>query len=103
MELVLGFLSGMFLVNSIPHLVTGINGSSHMTPFGKNSSALLNVIWAFANIIIGVWILNYSRNDITDVFSMSSFSWSFWIGALVMGLLAAWLFGKKDARFPWFK
>ncbi len=103
MELLLGFLSGMFITNSIPHLVTGINGKSHMTPFAKNSSAMVNIVWAFINIVGGVWFLNYSGNGIADVFSFDSFSWSFWIGAFVMGLSAAWLFGKKDARFPWFK
>lgn len=103
MELILAFLSGMFLTNSIPHLVTGINGKAHMTPFAKNSSAIVNVIWAFINIALGIWILNYSGNGIVDVFAFDDFSWSFWIGALVMGLAAAWLFGKKDARFPWFK
>jgi hypothetical protein len=103
MELLLGFLSGMFLVNSIPHLVTGINGKSHMTPFAKNSSAMVNVIWAFINIIVGIWILVYSQHGITDVFAFDNFSWSFWGGALFMALGCAWLFGNKNARFPWFK
>jgi hypothetical protein len=103
MELILGFLSGAFFINSVPHLVTGINGKTHMTPFSKNSSAIVNIIWAFVNIIIGVWILNYSSHQIIDVFSMSNFAWSFWIGGLVMALAAAWLFGNKNARFPWFK
>jgi hypothetical protein len=103
MELVLGFLSGAFIINSIPHLITGINGNAHMTPFAKNSSAMVNVIWAFVNIFIGVWLLNYSNHTIVDVYSMSSFSWSFYVGALVMALAAAWLFGNKNARFPWFK
>lgn len=103
MELLLAFLSGMFLTNSIPHLVTGVNGKSHMTPFAKESSAIVNVVWAFINIVIGIWALNYSGKTLLDIFLFDSFSWSFWAGALVMGLAAAWLFGKKDARFPWFK
>lgn len=103
MELLFGFLSGMFLTNSIPHLVTGVNGKTHMTPFAKDSSAMVNVIWAFVNIVAGVWLLNYSQHSITDVFAMDTFSWSFWVGAVVMALAAAWLFGNKNARFPWFK
>lgn len=103
MELLLGFFSGAFLVNSIPHLVAGVKGKAHMTPLAKESSAFVNVLWAFVNIFLGVWLLNYSNHTIVDVYSMSTYSWSFYAGALFMALSCAWLFGKKDARFPWFK
>lgn len=103
MDLLFGFLSGAFLVNSIPHLANGISGKSHMTPFSKESSAIVNVVWAFVNIFIGVWLLNMSNRTIVDVYTMDAFSWSFYLGALGMAIACAWLFGKKDARFPWFK
>ncbi|MDO8270108.1 MAG: hypothetical protein Q7T54_05580 [Candidatus Levybacteria bacterium] len=103
MELLLGFLSGMFLTNGIPHFVSGVKGKTHMTPFAKNSSAIVNVLWGFINFIGGVWILGYSQKTIVDALSLDTFSMSFLAGVLVMSIAAAWLFSNKDARFPWFK
>ena len=53
MNLVLAFIAGMLLTNGVPHFVSGIAGKSHMTPLSKDSSALVNVVWAFVNFIIG--------------------------------------------------
>ena len=103
MNLLLGFLSGMFLVNSLPHLINGVRGKKHMTPLAKDSSALVNVVWAFVNIIFGVWLLRASGATINDALSLSSYSWSFMIGVLFMALSDAWLFGNPNARFPWFR
>lgn len=103
MNLLFGFLAGMFLTNGIPHFVTGIAGNSHMTPFGKKSSAVVNIIWGFINFVGGVWLLQQSGGTISDVFALETFSYTFWSGALFMGLANAWLFSNPKASFPWFK
>lgn len=52
MAYLLFFLAGLFGANGIPHFVKGITGQQHMTPFGKPSSAVVNVIWGIANFAI---------------------------------------------------
>jgi hypothetical protein len=103
MELVLPFLAGAFLTNGIPHFVSGLIGNKHMTPLGKDSSAITNVIWGFINIILGVCFLEASGGNFNGLLAFDSFAISFWLGSLVMALGCAWLFGNPNARLPWFK
>lgn len=103
MNLLLGFLAGAFITNSLPHMVTGIAGQSHMTPLSKDSSAIINVVWAFVNLVVGFWLLNSSGISMNDVFQMTSASYPFWVGSFVLALTAAWMFSNKNMRFPWFK
>jgi hypothetical protein len=103
MNLVFGFIAGMLLTNGVPHFVSGIMGKSHMTPLTKDSSALVNVVWAFINFVIGVWVFNYSGGNLATILSFDNYSLSFWIGSFALSLTAAWLFSKPNASFPWFK
>ena len=56
------FLAGFFIFNGLPHLFQGISGKKHMTPFKRVSSPLLNVVWAFTNLAIGVLVLGFKPN-----------------------------------------
>lgn len=103
MNLFYGFLAGMFLANGIPHLVKGIAGQSHMTPFKRVSPAWLNVVWAFVNAYLGLLFLQMSGGNFNDIAKLDSFSWSFLVGALFMALSDAWLFSKPNAKLPWHK
>jgi hypothetical protein len=52
------FFAGAFLTNGVPHFVQGICGNKFQTPFASppgvgESSAIVNVIWGFFNLIIG--------------------------------------------------
>jgi hypothetical protein len=56
------FFAGAFLVNAVPHFVSGLQGRPFPTPFasppGKGeSSPALNVIWGSANAAIGYLLL----------------------------------------------
>ena len=56
------FVAGALLCNGIPHLVAGLQGATFPTPFGKprgvgHSSALTNLLWGAANMLIGARIL----------------------------------------------
>jgi len=99
--LIYAFLSGMFLTNCIPHLIKGVSGQTHMTPFLRVSPAWLNIVWAFINVYLGLLFLQLSGRHLGDLTMLDSFAWSFLIGALFMGLADAWLFSKPNARFPW--
>ena len=52
------FFAGAFLTNAIPHFVNGISGSAFQSPFASPpgqglSSALVNVLWGFFNLVLG--------------------------------------------------
>jgi len=52
------FFGGAFLANAVPHFVNGISGNPFQSPFANPSgvglsSSLVNVLWGFANLVIG--------------------------------------------------
>ena len=103
MELVLAFLAGAFITNSVPHIVSGLIGNKHMTPFAKDSSAIVNIGWGYINLVLGAFIFNLSGMNLNDVFSFDNYSIAFMLGSFVIAITAAWLFSNPNARFPWFK
>ena len=103
MILLYSLLAGMFLFNGVPHLIKGIIGQTHMTPFKRVSSPILNVIWAFINFLVGLYFMNLSGGNFNSIINLDTFSWSFIVGALFMTLADAWLFSKPNAKFPWHK
>ena len=108
MSMVWYFLGGLFAFNAIPHLVKGIAGQTHMTPFKRVSSPILNVIWAFINLLIAGWILGVASGNgglvLPWAVSVSGTDmWAFIVGGLFISLADANLFGKPNARLPWHK
>ena len=58
------FFAGAFFSNAIPHIVQGMCGNRFQTPFATprgigESSAIVNVIWGFANLVIGGVLLRW--------------------------------------------
>lgn len=95
--------AGMFFANGVPHFVKGITGETHMTPFKRVSSPQLNIVWAFANYLIGYWILGV--DPVTGMVNMPTGTnlWAFIVGAFMLSMTAAWLFSRPNARLPWHK
>jgi hypothetical protein len=95
------FFGGVFFFNAIPHLIKGITGQTHMTPFKRVSSPYLNVVWGFVNLILAIVLLK------ADKFANLSFSLSgiaaFVIGGFLISMADAQLFGKPGAKLPWHK
>ena len=59
---VLHFIGGVFLANGVPHFVQGICGNRFQTPFASppgvgESSAVVNVLWGWVNLLIGGLLL----------------------------------------------
>lgn len=108
MQLLWYFVAGFFMWNSVPHLVSGIVGQKHMTPFSPTSSPMTNVFWGFLNLVAGMYVLGIAAG--TGSFALpweanlaGANLWSFLIGGVVLAIIAAWLFGNPKNRLPWQK
>ena len=56
------FFGGLFLMNAIPHLVSGTMGRPFQSPFAKPrgqglSSSTVNVLWGAFNATVGYFLL----------------------------------------------
>jgi hypothetical protein len=56
---VVHFIGGVVLANGVPHFVNGISGRRFQSPFARppgvgESSPLVNVLWGFANLVVGI-------------------------------------------------
>ncbi|HEY1835843.1 MAG TPA: hypothetical protein VGG13_03410 [Candidatus Saccharimonadales bacterium] len=45
----------------MPHFIKGITGERHQTPFGRLSSAIVNVIWGWFNLAVAVVLLHFAH------------------------------------------
>jgi hypothetical protein len=80
---VYSFIAGVFGANGVPHFVKGSLGQKHQTPFGKDSSSIINVLWGWANFVVAAGFLyeaNVHRHLIRAFFLVA-------IGALLITLL----------------
>lgn len=100
------FFAGVFLANSLPHLVHGISGWPFQSPFASPpavglSTPVVNVLWGFANLVIGYVLL--ARFG-PFVFAFSFDALVLGLGALSISLSLAWHFGrvhtKQAAKLP---
>jgi len=99
-DLLGALISGFFLFNAIPHFVQGICGKRHMTPFSPQSAAVVNVIWGWVNIILGVYIgsISWPKEGCNLLW------WGiFALGGLMISLYLAVFWSNPDARLPWHK
>ena len=91
------FFAGALLCNSLPHLVSGLQGRAFPTPFAKprgvgHSSPLINFLWGLANLVVGLILL--ARNPVT--LGVNSGSLAMLAGALLLGIYLALHFGKVE-------
>lgn len=89
------FFAGIFLCNSIPHLVCGLRGEAFPTPFAKPrgvglSSPLLNFLWGCFNLVVGISLLS-SRPVVADFYSNFI---ALMLGALAIGTYLSLHFAK---------
>jgi hypothetical protein len=90
------FFGGAFLTNAIPHFVNGISGSPFQSPFAHPSgqglsSALVNVLWGFFNLVIGyLLVVRVGAIDLRN----TRHALVFGAGILAMGVMGAYAFGR---------
>ncbi len=90
------FFGGWFLVNAIPHFVSGVTGHPFQSPFATPpgeglSPAWVNVLWGSANFIFAYLLLGRVGN-----FEFRSWRHILVAGAgcLTMGLMLSFAFGR---------
>src|SRR5260370_1982658 len=54
------FFAGVFLTNSIPHLVIAVTGRRNRTALGENSSPLVNLLWSGINFASGFPLVRFA-------------------------------------------
>ncbi len=90
------FFGGAFLINSVPHTVSGVLGRPFQSPFahppGKGlSSSRTNVLWGFVNLVIAyLLILRVGTFDLHDVPSVGALG----LGAFGLALFMSQTFGR---------
>jgi hypothetical protein len=90
------FFGGLFLANAVPHVVSGMMGRPFQSPFAKPpgeglSSPAINVLWGFANIIVGYVLVchvgDFDLRNWTDIVALGA-------GAFLISLFSARHFGR---------
>ncbi len=90
------FFSGAFLVNAVPHFVSGVLGRPFPSPFASPpgrglSSPTINVVWGTVNLIIGyLLVCRVGEFHIRDLPDMIVFGF----GGLLMALMLSRTFGR---------
>ena len=94
------FFAGMFLANGVPHFAKGVTGQRHMSPFGRSSSTVVNVLWGAANFVVGgllLWAgLKQGAAGTAQAVATGA-------GALLISLSLAHFWSNPEARLPWHK
>ncbi len=88
------FFAGAFLTNAIPHFFRGVSGQPFPTPFAKPpgrglSPPVVNVLWGFANLVIGYVLLPWAGVLLTYPRQSMGFLGA---GVLVAGVALARIF-----------
>jgi hypothetical protein len=90
------FFGGAFLVNAIPHFVSGVTGHPFQSPFATPpgeglSSAEVNVLWGALNFVFAYLLLcrvgSFDLRGARDVLVAGA-------GALLMAMVSARAFGR---------
>jgi len=90
------FWGGAFLANALPHLVAGMQGRAFQSPFAKPpgeglSSARVNVLWGFANLVIAyLLVCQVGTFDLRNLLHALALG----LGMLALGLYVARHFGR---------
>jgi hypothetical protein len=90
------FFGGLFLANTIPHLVSGMSGSPFQSPFAKPpgeglSSSTVNVLWGIFNLAVAyLLVARVGRFELRR----TSHAAVLGLAVLLTALLLAKTFGK---------
>ncbi len=93
------FISAVLLFNAVPHLIQGICGKKHMTPFSARSGAAANVLWGWCNLVAGGLLARAFHRE-----TWHTGTWAvFCAGGVFISLFLAVFWSNPEARLPWHK
>lgn len=90
------FCGGMFLMNALPHLVSGATGRPFQSPFAKPSgeglsSSTVNMIWGLLNLVVAYGLIcrvgAFDLHIVPDAATAG-------LGMALIGLFSARHFGR---------
>jgi hypothetical protein len=90
------FFGGAFLVNALPHVVSGVRGESFQTPFATPpgeglSSSTVNVLWGGFNLAVGyLLVCHVGAFDLHNIVHAAAPG----LGGLAIGLYLGRHFGR---------
>jgi len=99
MSTIVCIIAGTFVFNAVPHIVKGICGEKHMSPFGRQSAPWINVLWGWFNLILGAIFAVYTGFPEWNTCNWIEFS----IGGIVTSIGLAIFWANPDAKLPWHK
>ena len=91
---VFSFLAGLLAANGVPHFIKGSMDQKLQTPFGKSSSAVVNVCWGWFNLLLAVISLHFAHVYAHEYRAFALFA----LGGLVMSLVNASVWSKQAER-----
>lgn|GEM_PF-1700203 len=96
------FFAGVFLTNSVPHLVIAVTGRRNLTPFGQNSSPFVNLLWSGMNVASGYLLVRFGdRRENVNTADSKAWQIPYEAGCLalsVFGVLYSWFTASQELR-----
>jgi hypothetical protein len=88
---VFSVLAGLFAANGVPHFIKGGMGQKHQTPFGKNSSAVVNLCWGWINLVVAAIFLYFGHVRTHEYRAFALFA----VAALIMSIFNASVWSRQ--------
>ena len=95
------FFAGAFLKNGVPHFVVAATGRRNITPFGRNSSPLVNLLWGCINVAVGYLLMRFADSRADKRASSTSWQLPYEAGTLfwsLFGMIYAWFTAGKEVQ-----
>jgi hypothetical protein len=86
------FLAGLFAANGVPHFIKGGMGLKHQTPFGKSSSAVVNVSWGWVNLVVAAIFLHFGHIRTHEYRAFALFA----VAALIMTIFNTSIWSRQQ-------
>jgi len=95
------FFAGAFLKNGVPHFVVATTGRRNITPFGRNSSPLVNLLWGLINFAAGYLLMRFADSRAEKKADSTAWQLPYEAGTLfwsLFGVIYAWFATRQEFK-----